>query len=531
MALLLKQSTSVDVALGPFVDSDDGVTPLTALTITQPDVRLKKNGGAWAQKAAAQTLAHEENGWYEVTLDATDTNTLGLLRVAVHEAGALPVWQDFMVVPANVYDSLVSGSDALDVSLIQWLGAAPNALQSGRVDSYLGAAASGVLAAANFAAGALDAVWSTATRLLTAGTNIVLAKGAGVTGFTDLDAAGVRSAVGLASDNLDAQLGAIDDLLDTEIAAIKTDTAAIKSKTDSLPTDPADESSIQAAVAAVSAFVDTEVGAVKAVTDKLDTALELDGSEYRFTTNALEQATPGSGPSAADVADAVWDEPRAGHTTPDTFGEGVSSVRGGVFGNVNGDIDGDLVGHVGGNVLGSVALIQNLDPALYTRLGLLKEENVETGIDGTSFTVFGDYTAAKGNLVAVFIGGGAFPETRVVADAVFASGETTFTVDRPFSATPGITNPVFIYAANSPKLDSSLRVALSEDSLLDLADGVESGVTLRQALRGVIAVLLGKASGMATTTATFRDTNDTKDRVTATVDSSGNRTAVSTDLT
>jgi hypothetical protein len=101
----LKQSTSVDVSIGPFVDATDGVTPESALTITQPDVRLKKNNGNWAQKAASQTLSHEENGYYEVTLDATDTNTLGTLRVAVSESGALPVWQDFMVLPANVWDN------------------------------------------------------------------------------------------------------------------------------------------------------------------------------------------------------------------------------------------------------------------------------------------------------------------------------------------------------------------------------------------------------------------------------------------
>jgi len=53
------------------------------------------------------------------------------------------------------------------------------------------------------------AVWGAATRILTAGTNIVLAKGTGVTGFNDLDAAGVRTAVGLASANLDTQLDAL----------------------------------------------------------------------------------------------------------------------------------------------------------------------------------------------------------------------------------------------------------------------------------------------------------------------------------
>lgn len=118
MANWLKQSTSVDVAIGPFLDETDGKTAETGLTITQPDVRLKKNNGNWAQKNASQTLSHEENGWYEVTLDATDTNTLGHLLVAVYEAGALPVWREFMVVPANAYEALVNGTEWLEATTL-----------------------------------------------------------------------------------------------------------------------------------------------------------------------------------------------------------------------------------------------------------------------------------------------------------------------------------------------------------------------------------------------------------------------------
>ena len=43
-------------------------------------------------------------------------------------------------------------------------------------------------------------------------------------GLSTLDAAGVRSAVGLAAANLDTQLTTIDDFLDTEVAAIKAKT-------------------------------------------------------------------------------------------------------------------------------------------------------------------------------------------------------------------------------------------------------------------------------------------------------------------
>ncbi len=153
---LLRQNTSVDVPVGPFLDDTDGKTAETGLTITQPDIRLKKNGGAWAQKNAVQTLTHEENGFYEVTLDATDTNTLGLLRLAIAESGALPVWEDFMVVTANVFDSLFS-TDILDVSVTQVNGSAVNNLVSGRFDASVGAMATGVITAAAHAAGAIDA--------------------------------------------------------------------------------------------------------------------------------------------------------------------------------------------------------------------------------------------------------------------------------------------------------------------------------------------------------------------------------------
>lgn len=116
MASWLRQSTAVDIAFGPFVDKTDGNTAETALTLSQADVRLKKNAAAWAQKNQSSTSSHEEAGWYEVNLDATDTNTLGILVIAVHEsADALPVWKEYMVVPANVYDSLISAVEWLDV--------------------------------------------------------------------------------------------------------------------------------------------------------------------------------------------------------------------------------------------------------------------------------------------------------------------------------------------------------------------------------------------------------------------------------
>lgn len=65
-------------------------------------------------------------------------------------------------------------------------------------------------------------------------------------------------------------------------------------------------------------------------------------------------------------------------------------------------------------------------------------------------------------------------------------------------------------------------------ALLDLANGVETSHTVRQVFRLMAAVLLGKSSNSGNT---FRDLNDTKNRVLGTVDVNNNRTAVTRDAT
>ena len=64
------------------------------------------------------------------------------------------------------------------------------------------------------------------------------------------------------------------------------------------------------------------------------------------------------------------------------------------------------------------------------------------------------------------------------------------------------------------------------DGILDRTAGVESGFTLRQGLRLMLAALAGKLSGAGTTTITIRAANDAKSRVIATVDAAGNRSAL-----
>lgn len=64
-----------------------------------------------------------------------------------------------------------------------------------------------------------------------------------------------------------------------------------------------------------------------------------------------------------------------------------------------------------------------------------------------------------------------------------------------------------------------------------LALTVETGATVKESLRLANAANAGKVDGMATVTGHLRNLADTKNRVTATIDANGNRTAITLDLT
>ena len=123
--IYLKQSTaSQEVLLGPFVDSTDGVTAETALTIGNTDIKLWLAGATTLANKNSGGGTHISNGNYYAVLDATDTATVGSGAIVVQVSGALAVRHAFTVLPANIYDSMIAGSDLFDVSVTQWLGTA-----------------------------------------------------------------------------------------------------------------------------------------------------------------------------------------------------------------------------------------------------------------------------------------------------------------------------------------------------------------------------------------------------------------------
>ena len=68
---------------------------------------------------------------------------------------------------------------------------------------------------------------------------------------------------------------------------------------------------------------------------------------------------------------------------------------------------------------------------------------------------------------------------------------------------------------------------IAQELLGTTADGT---MTIGQAFKIMLAALAGKVSGAGTSTITFRDVDDTKDRIVAAVDSNGNRTSVTKDV-
>lgn len=107
---IFRQSTASQIRqLGPFVDETDGKTAETALTISNTDIRISKDGGNIGAKNSGGAT-HDEIGYYAATFDATDTNIVGPIQIMIHEAGALPVYHDGVVLEEPVYDALYGAS-------------------------------------------------------------------------------------------------------------------------------------------------------------------------------------------------------------------------------------------------------------------------------------------------------------------------------------------------------------------------------------------------------------------------------------
>ena len=174
---ILRQSTAVDVLIGPFVDSTDGDTEEAALTINRADVLLSKNGQGAVQKTDVTAAASDADGFYNCELDATDTDTVGQLVLYVHVAGALAVRHDFQIVEEEPYDDIFAASAVgylkpttagrdFDVSVggeggVDWanVGSPTTAVDLSGTDIQLADTTTAVTNDVGITAAAVDLVW------------------------------------------------------------------------------------------------------------------------------------------------------------------------------------------------------------------------------------------------------------------------------------------------------------------------------------------------------------------------------------
>jgi len=204
-------------------------------------------------------------------------------------------------------------------------------------------------------------IWSYATRVLTANTN-----------FNDLDAAGVRAAVGLASANLDTQLSTIDTNVDSVLVDTGTDIPASISALNDLSTTDVSGAVWNAATASYGSagsyglLIETNLDAQVSTVGGGDSAATIysyftsGSNEDAFKADVSSLATSAAisalndisaadvwsyatrtitsgGITASEVTDAVWDASVASHNTVGSFGKAFRQVKEGLV-----SIDGQV---------------------------------------------------------------------------------------------------------------------------------------------------------------------------------------------
>ena len=313
----LHANTEIKVRIGPFVDVGDGFTPQTDIGNPDTDLtgvdeaELLKHDGAGTVDLTSNTWVAITgcDGWYDLTLTTTDTNTEGLLTVVIQDdSDCLPVHRHFMVLAQAAWISKYTAKDSgyMDIDVKAIAGTAtPNTsgklhvlqgdgnaitaagptktemdnaiatiiadtenLQTilgtpanfmadlSTLETRLSATRAGYLDQLDFALQeAIAAIPTTAMR----GTdNVVLA---GPT-KTEMD----NGHAAIVADTEDLQ-GNVDAMHDTDLPLVKTDTGNIKTDTTAIIADTED---LQGNV---DTMHDTDLPAVKTVVDAIQTDL------------------------------------------------------------------------------------------------------------------------------------------------------------------------------------------------------------------------------------------------------------------
>jgi hypothetical protein len=126
----LRKNTAAIVSVGPFYDKTDGVTPETALTITNERITLVADtadgsvptnildnvtGATSGTDNDLNYITGNDAGMMQLELTAANTNRNGSLLLSITDAANhCPVFHEFQILPQPIYDALMTGAAVAD---------------------------------------------------------------------------------------------------------------------------------------------------------------------------------------------------------------------------------------------------------------------------------------------------------------------------------------------------------------------------------------------------------------------------------
>jgi hypothetical protein len=329
-----------------------------------------------------------------------------------------------------------------------------------------------------------------------------------------------------------ARLGAPAGVsLAADVAAVKSDSAAIKAKTDNLPASPAATGDAMAVTGDFSATMKSSLNAATpsvTVSDKTGFSLSAAGIQAIWDALTSALTTAGSiGKLLVTNVDAVISS-RSAYAGGDTSGTTTLLSRIASALTITG-------GKVDVNDKTGFALTAGYDPAKTAAqagdaMALTSGERTTLAASIWNTLTSGMTTAGSiGKRIVDFLTGDIYARLGAPAGASLAADVAAVKSDSAAIKAKTDNLPASPAATGDPMTLTSGERNSTADALLDRANGIETGQTPRQGLRLMLASLAGKLSGAATTTVSIRDTNDSKDRIVATVDPDGNRSSVTLD--
>lgn len=445
-------AAGMDVSL--IVEKTDGTSAVTAITLT--------TGGT-------SDWTHKDGGYYEIEVTAAQNAEEGTAYIRGVCTGVLPFESAHVnIVPANVYNSLIKGTDTLQADVTQWLGSAAEPVVEVDVTHIHGTAITETVG--GYLAAGFTKLFDVATPLLVASDVMRGTDGANAT--TPPTVIAIRQEIDANSTRLDADI---------------TSRA------------PASE-------------YDTEMGYIPSNLGDVPTATELNNAHG---AGSWATATGFSTHAAADV----WGVTTRILTASTNFHD-LSAA------DVNAEID---------TALADI----NLDHLM------------KLAVD-TNWATTVHLDSALGHIADVGTAA-TFDRTEESLEAIRARGDAEWDTATGFNTT---TPPTVVAIreemdANSTKMAPSQVLAdykaTGFNTVVPDAAGVaptvneivtgifdrvtEGTLTFEELQRIIYAYAAGKSNGGGTTTARYRNSADTKDRIVATVTSEGNRDAVTVDGT